>query len=100
MKIIYNSLLPFPGYAAMMLFGAIFARREYRPLSVRCINHESIHRAQAKDCRGYLLYYLRYLGQWIGYGYRNMPFEREAYDNQNDYGYLQRRQPKAWKRYE
>lgn len=99
MKIIYNSILPFPGYAAMMLFGVIFARKEYKPLSARCINHEAIHHAQAKECHVYIFYYLRYLGQWIRYGYRNCLFEREAYDNQNDYGYLDKREPKAWKRY-
>ena len=99
MKIIYNSILPFPGYSAMMLFGVIFARKEYKPLSARCINHESIHNAQAKDCHGYFLYYLRYLGQWIKYGYRNCPFEREAYDNQNDLNYLDNRKPEAWKKY-
>lgn len=83
----------------MMLFGTIFARREYRPLSERTINHESIHVAQAKECGGYCLYYLRYLWQWLRYGYRNCPLEREAYDNDGDTGYLGKRTPFAWRRY-
>ena len=33
MKIIYNSLIPFRGYKAMMLFGVIFARKKFKPLS-------------------------------------------------------------------
>ena len=50
MKIIYNSLIPFRGYKAMMLFGVIFARKKFKPLSAVTVNHESIHAAQAKDC--------------------------------------------------
>nr|DAE36180.1 MAG TPA: hypothetical protein [Bacteriophage sp.] len=33
MKIIYNDIIPFPGFAAINLFGVIFARKKYRPLS-------------------------------------------------------------------
>ena len=99
MRIIYNSIIPFPGYSAMILFGVIFARKEHKPLSARCVNHESIHKAQSKDCHGYVFYYLRYLWQWIRYGYRSCPFEREAYYSIYDYGYLDNRESKAWKRY-
>lgn len=56
MKIIYNSLIPFRGYKAMMLFGVIFARKKFKPLSAVTVNHESIHAAQAKDCHGYFPY--------------------------------------------
>ena len=40
MKIIYNILIPFPGYVAMMLFGVIFGRQKYKPLGSLVINHE------------------------------------------------------------
>lgn len=99
MKIVYNNIIPFPGYAAMMLFGVIFARRSARPLSRYTVNHEAIHAAQAHDCGGYIPFYLRYLGQWMRYGYRLCPFEREAYDNAANLSYLQTRKPKAWKEY-
>lgn len=99
MKIIYNSLLPFPGYSAMMFFGVIFARKSSAPLSARTIRHEQIHAAQAKDCVGFIPYYLRYLVQWVKYGYRNSPFEREAYDNEHNDDYLNLRPKHAWKTY-
>lgn len=52
MKIVYNNIIPFPGYAAMMLFGVIFARRSARPLSRYTAHHEAIDDAQAHDCGG------------------------------------------------
>lgn len=100
MKIIYNNILPFPGFIAMMLFGVIFARKKYRPLGVVTINHEGIHDAQAKECNGYFRYYWKYLRCWVKYGYRNIPFEREAYDNEENPDYLNKREPFAWKQYE
>lgn len=33
MKVIYNPILPFKGFAAINLFGVVFARRECKPLS-------------------------------------------------------------------
>ena len=99
MKIIYNSFIPFKGFSAMMLFGVIFARREHRPLSATTINHEAIHRAQARDCGGYLRYYLRYALQCLRHGYRNCPFEREAYTNEYRLEYLDYRTKGAWKEY-
>lgn len=99
MKIIYNSLLPIPGYSAMMFFGVILARKSCAPLSPRTIRHEQIHVAQAKDCGGYIPYYIRYITQWIKYGYRNSPFEREAYDNEQNIAYLSIRTKNAWKTY-
>ena len=96
MKIIYNNLIPFPGYVAMMLFGVIFARKKYKPLSAVVINHEAIHAAQARDCKGYFLFYCRYLWMCIRYGYRKNPFEMEAFTYQSDLSYLENRKPCAW----
>jgi hypothetical protein len=99
MKIIYNNIIPVRGFAAMMFFGVIFARRSSKPLSLRTINHEAIHSVQARECGGYLFFYLRYLAQCIRYGYRNCPFEREAYDNEGNLEYLESRKAFAWKKY-
>lgn len=99
MKIVYNRLLPFKGYRAMAFFGIILARKECRPLSVTDIRHEWIHKAQAKDCGGWLWFYLRYIGYWIRTGYRSNPFEREAFANDDIAGYLERRPANAWKQY-
>lgn len=49
MKIIYNKLIPFKGFAAINLFGVLFARKECKPLSERTINHEAIHTAQMRE---------------------------------------------------
>lgn len=97
MKIIYNSLIPFRGYKAMMLFGVIFARKKFKPLSAVTVNHESIHAAQAKDCHGYFLYYCRYIWQRICHGYKGNPFEIEAKTHERDLNYLYNRKPEAWR---
>lgn len=99
MKIIYNNILPFPGFVAMAFFGVIFARKKYKPLSTSTINHEKIHQAQAKDVGGYLPFYVIYLAQWIKYGYKNAPFEVEAYNNGGVKNYLKNRPRNAWKNY-
>lgn len=98
-KIVYNTLLPFPGFVAMMLFGTIFARSKYAPLPADTIRHELIHRTQAAECGGWIRYYLLYIWLWLRYGYRNNPMEREAFRNMFDKKYLDTRQTKAWRNY-
>lgn len=76
-------------------------------MSDRTINHETIHFQQQLE--------LLFVGQWILYGlfwlwglakyrdparaYRESPFEREAYRNDEDMAYLDRRPRYAWLRY-
>lgn len=97
MKIIYNNIIPFPGFAAINLFGVIFARKKYRPLSATKINHEAIHTAQMKELL-YVGFYICYLIEWVvrlfmkGSAYRNISFEREAYNCYHIPGYVQIRQ--------
>lgn len=102
MKIIYNNLIPMKGYKAVNLFGVLFAREGAR-LTAEDINHEAIHTAQMRETL-YVVFYLWYAAEWlvrfIGNGlkahlaYRNVVFEREAYANQQDAGYMDKR--KAW----
>jgi hypothetical protein len=99
MKIIYNNIIPSRRFLAMMFFGFIFARKSAKPLSLRAVNHEEIHNAQAKECGGYVFFYLIYLYLWAGYGYRNCPFECEAYDNDWNFDYLKSRKAFEWKKY-
>jgi hypothetical protein len=87
MRVVYNDIIPFGGFRAMMLFGVIFARKKYRPLSAVVINHEHIHAAQAKACGGYLRFYWLYIRMWMKYGYRDNPFEIQAYAHERDLGY-------------
>lgn len=102
MRVIYNSLIPFKGFIAINLFGVIFARKEYKELSRRALNHEAIHAAQMKEML-YIGFYIWYLSEWLiklsVYGkkaYENISFEREAYAFQSDRCYLKVRKHYAW----
>ena len=99
MKVIYNKYIPFKGYAAINLFGLVFARKEFKPISERTINHELIHTAQMRELL-FVFFYLWYGIEWIvrliqcrdsKEAYLNISFEREAYSNQNNLGYLKAR---------
>lgn len=96
MKIIYNKILPVKGYAAINLFGVVFARKECKPLSEITLNHEKIHTAQMRELL-YIGFYICYLVEWFvrlfmkGNAYRNISFEREAYNNDVNLSYLKRR---------
>ena len=98
MKIIRNKYIPFPGYKAINLFGVLFVKNNAKVDDVT-INHERIHSAQIKELL-YIFFYLWYVIEWIirlmqfrnGYmAYRNISFEREAYQNQEDMHYLKGR---------
>jgi hypothetical protein len=102
MKIIYNNILPVKGYIAINLFGVIFCRNEYNPISSRTLNHESIHTKQMKELL-YIFFYLIYGLEWFIklflYGknsYRNISFEREAYSHELNDSYPIKRKPFAW----
>jgi hypothetical protein len=99
MKVYYNRFLPRKGYICTMFFGIIIARKEYRPLTDGDIRHEEIHREQAMECGGYLVFYLIYLRLWLRYGYDNNPFEKEAAAGENDPEYLSVRRNFAWYKY-
>ena len=107
MKVIYNNIIPFRGFTAINLFGFIFARKEYEPLAKRTLNHEAIHTEQMKEML-YVFFYLWYVIEWLvrlvqyrnaRMAYRNISFEREAYMNQGNMGYLQGRGRYAWWKY-
>lgn len=103
MKIIRNSIIPFKGFAAINLFGVLFARKEAR-IGTAALNHEEIHTAQMKEML-YVFFYLWYMLEWIvrlfmkGNAYRSISFEREAYANQSNMKYLEKRKRFAWKDY-
>ena len=101
MKIIRNNIIPFPGFAAMNLFGILFVRKGAR-VTDRMIRHEGIHTAQMKEML-YVFFYLWYILEWAvrlfmkGNAYRNISFEREAYGNENNPLYLEEeRKPYGW----
>lgn len=101
MRIIYNNIIPFKGFAAINLFGILLVRKGAR-VTERMLNHERIHSAQMKEM-GYVFFYLWYFVEWIvklfKYGkdsYRNLSFEREAYDCDDYLEYLNHRPAYSW----
>lgn len=100
MKIIYNNLIPFKGFAAINLFGILFVRKGVK-VSEEMINHEAIHTAQMKEML-YIFFYLWYVVEWIvrlfkdSDAYRNISFEREAYANEDNKDYLKNRKMYNW----
>lgn len=103
MRLIYNRFIPFKGFKAINLFGVTFVR-EGRIFTSVDYTHESIHTEQMKELL-YIGFYLWYLVEWFirlfgkGNAYRNISFEREAYDNQQKSYYTDSRPHFAFLRY-
>lgn len=106
MKIIQNKwinrYIPFPGFRAINLFGVLFVRGDAKIDEVT-LNHESIHTEQWKEL-WYIWFLLWYVIEWIvrlpkGNAYRNISFEREAYDNEKNLEYLKTRKQFAFIKY-
>ena len=106
MEIVRNNIIQFKGYKAVNLFGILFVR-DYAVIGSVDINHETIHTAQMKEML-YVFFYLWYVIEWLvrlvmyrnaRMAYRNISFEREAYMNQGNMGYLQGRWRYAWWKY-
>jgi len=78
--------------------------KNYKHSEAITYNHENIHFAQAVETLVvgfYLIYAIEYLirrlrGQGHDYAYRNLIFEREAFGNAQNLGYLDKRKPYAW----
>jgi hypothetical protein len=106
MKIIRCKWFPPKGFCAITLVWVIIAR-EGSKISDRVVNHESIHVRQQKEML--ILFFLLWYGleflvrllqyrSWDG-AYRNISFEREAYANEGDAGYLGKRRCYSWTGY-
>ena len=76
----------------------------WRRKAARIINHESIHIKQQEEML-ILPFYLWYITEWMikvpiyfsfQKAYRNISFEREAYDNDDNLSYLSTRKHYAW----
>ena len=103
MKVIHNRFLPIKGFAAINLFGIIFARKGIT-ISKEMLNHEYIHTLQQRELL-WIGFYLIYIIEWLYLiirfksafrAYRNIHFEREAYIHQTDETYASTRQNYAW----
>ena len=109
MKVIYNNIIPFKGYKAINIFGVLFVRKDARtPMTQVDFNHEAIHSKQIWELLGvlyYVWYVVEFLIRWICSGfkwdkaYRSICFENEAYSNQDDLTYLDRRKHYSFFKY-
>lgn len=117
MIIIRNKRFPSADFIAFAIGPLVFARHTTK-LSATTLRHEAIHWAQEKELLlvgNYLLYSLEYLARIAAVlyrkrtlkltkqirrtAYRNISFEREAYDNESNPNYLQARKLYAWTKY-
>ena len=106
MKIIMCKRFPPKGYSATMLVWWLLVKEGYQ-ITPRLLIHEEIHSRQQKEMLVvffFLWYGLEFLFRLIQYrnwdkAYRNISFEREAYANQNNTGYLSERRKFAWFNY-
>jgi len=92
------------------LFPYIILRERYETsiYKDKIINHESIHIKQQGELLVlffYLLYVLFFVLNIFRYffdfkkAYKNLPFEKEAYANENDMTYLENRKMFSWIKY-
>ena len=104
MKIIYNKYFPFGPFWATNVLGIIFCRIDKGRLTEVAKNHEYIHTLQQKEMGyiGFLIWYhIEWLIKWVKYrdkmkAYRNLLFEREAYQMQYILDYRNQRKHYAW----
>ena len=104
MKIIYNNIIPFKGFLAINLFGVLFVRGTDKDINERVLNHEMIHTAQMKEL-WYIPFYILYFLEWLyrltqqGNAYRNISFERVAYEYEMNLDYIANRRKWAmWRK--
>ena len=106
MKIIRNNIIPFKGFKAINLFGVLFVRKD-AVINEITLNHEAIHTAQMKELL-YIFFYIIYVVDWLiglmayvsfSEAYREICFEKEAYANEKDLSYLNKRKAFAFIKY-
>lgn len=128
MKIIRNKYLPVGNFGCMNILGFLFVREEVE-LTDTIINHEAIHSVQQNEimttsalvavalstffaswwylsitiAMPIIVYVLAWLIEFVlppyDSAYKDSPFEREAYENEDACWYLANRTPFAWVRY-
>ena len=107
MRIIKNNIIPFDGYKCINICGILFTRSS--ELDETTIIHEKIHTAQMLEMF-IIVFYLWYIVEYIiiairrrgdkqGTKYHDISFEEEAYNNEHDAGYLEKRKHYAWTKY-
>lgn len=96
--IVFKYLLP-KGYKGISLFPFIVFSDKLSKENIVLLNHEKIHIRQQIELLiipFYLWYTIEFMMHYLRYrnsktAYRNISFEREAYANEKDLSYLQKR---------
>jgi len=96
--IVTKYLIP-KGFRGLTAFPFVFVKYHSDKENTVFINHEKIHLRQQLELLilpFFIIYIIEYFLRLIQYGnrnwaYRNISFEREAYDNELNAGYLKRR---------
>lgn len=91
---IKNKHYPPKGFRAITHWPFVF----YKTLRNDTVRHETIHGMQQKELL-IIFFYLIYLIEWIFKGYRNISFEKEAYENETNHMYREERKLFAWMKY-
>ncbi len=98
--IVVNSFFFYREYVGLAIWPFIFLRDGHLKADKVLLNHERIHLRQQRELL-ILPFYMLYLTEWIvrylyynmdSYkAYRNLSFEREAYVNEGNLQYLEKR---------
>lgn len=105
MHIVKTSWFPFGRYNTINIFTVLFTKLEY--LTLKIINHESIHSAQMREML-FIFFYIWYSIEYLvirffhktqNSAYRDVSFEEEAKEHEDDANYLKHRKHFAWFKY-
>ena len=104
---IYNKYLVPKGFSGITLYPFVFTNNKNLLTDPYFINHERIHLAQQRELliiffylwylTEFALNYLKYKNKYTAY--LNISFEREAYDNEHNLNYLEKRKAYSFIRY-
>lgn len=97
--ILFSKYLVPKGYTRITIYPFVFLKHKKLKNDTVLINHEKIHLRQQIELLivpFYIVYLLEFIVRLIKYrnwyvAYRNISFEREAYNNENDLNYLKSR---------
>lgn len=110
---IFNSKIPqmlsiFINIGAITLWPFVIYRYKKEDVSEITLNHEAIHIRQQEEL-WVIGFYILYVYYWLknfffvyhdsNIAYYNIPFEIEAYKNQEDFEYLSNREKQSWWKY-
>lgn len=95
MILISKYLVP-KGYKAISIYPIVIIRTKDLKMDKILLNHERIHLVQQLECLIILFYVLEFIWLLLKYrrwhiAYRQISFEKEAYQNEKDLDYLKSR---------